>query len=298
VAHRTGLVLGGGGVTGIAWEIGILKGLRDGGVDLSDADTIIGTSAGSVVGALLAISDDLDDLYAEQTRPATAELGAEFGPWAQLTLLGLLMLPGTGRRKRARIGQAARRAHPGPADERLKVFETRLRREDGSLVEWPDRDLKITAVDADSGSFRVFDRTGDVDLLHAVAASCAVPLVWPAVEIGGRHYVDGGMRSAANADLATGCDVVLAVVPLWRALSRHHAVPEQLRRTGARRTAWINPDKASLSAIGRDVLDPSKRMGAAQAGAAQGRRMAAGVAEGWPTPIRQHSLREGDPLDR
>ena len=136
------------------------------------------------------------------------------------------------------------------------MFETRLRREDGSLVEWPERDLKITAVDADSGSFRVFDRTGDVDLVHAVAASCAVPLVWPAVEIGGRHYVDGGMRSAANADLATGCDVVLAVVPLWRALSRHHAVPEQLRRTGARRTAWINPDRESLTAIGRDVLDP------------------------------------------
>ena len=152
-------------------------------------------------------------------------------------------------------------------------------------MEWPERDLKITAVDADNGSFEVFDRHGDVDLLHAVAASCAVPLVWPAVEIGGRHYVDGGMRSAANADLATGCDVVLAVVPLWRSLSKHHAVPEQLRRTGARRTAWINPDKASLAAIGRDVLDPSKRMGAAQAGAAQGRRMAAEVAQGWPAAV-------------
>ncbi len=283
---RTGLVLGGGGVTGIAWEIGLLEGLRDGGVDLSDADTIIGTSAGSVVGALLGMGDDLDDLYEEQTRPATAELGAEFGPWAQLTLLGLLTLPGSGRTKRRRIGQAARKAHPGPADDRLKVFETRLRREDGSLVEWPERDLKITAVDADSGSFRVFDRNGDVDLLHAVAASCAVPLVWPAVEIDGRFYVDGGMRSAANADLATGCGVVLAVVPLWRSLSRHHAVPEQLRRTGARRTAWISPDKASLAAIGRDVLDPSKRMGAARAGREQGRRMAAEVADGWPATAR------------
>ena len=282
MSTRTGLVLGGGGVTGIAWEIGLLKGLRDGGVDVSGADTIVGTSAGSVVGALLGMGDDLDDLYDEQTQPAPVELGAEFGPRAQLTLLGLMMLPGSGRTKRSRIGRAARKAHPGPADDRLKVFETRLRREDGSLVEWPERDLKITAVDADSGSFRVFDRTGDVDLLHAVAASCAVPLVWPAVEIGGRHYVDGGMRSAANADLATGRDVVLAVVPLWRALSRHHAVPEQLRRTGARRTAWINPDKESLTAIGRDVLDPSKRMGAARAGAAQGRRMAAEVAEGWP----------------
>jgi NTE family protein len=142
--------------------------------------------------------------------------------------------------------------------------------------------LKITAVDADSGSFSVFDRTGDVDLLHAVAASCAVPLVWPPVEIGGRHYVDGGMRSPANADLAADCDVVLAVAPLPRALAKYHSLPEQLRRTGARRTAWIAPDQGSLKAIGRNVLDPSKRMGAAQAGAAQGQRMAAEVSEGWP----------------
>ena len=73
VSTRTGLVLGGGGVTGIAWEIGLLAGLRDGGADVSGADLVIGTSAGSVVGALLASGDDLDDLYAEQTEPAPDE---------------------------------------------------------------------------------------------------------------------------------------------------------------------------------------------------------------------------------
>jgi NTE family protein len=276
-------VLGGGGVTGIAWEIGLLKGLRDGGADVSGADALIGTSAGSAVGALVASDEDLDDLYAEQTGPADAEIGAAFGSREAFTLLGLMLLPGSGRTKRARIGRAARKAHPGPADDRLKVFEQRLRRVDGSLIDWPERDLRITAVDADSGSFTVFDRHGDVDLLHAVAASCAVPLVWPAVEIAGRRYIDGGMRSPANADLATGSDVVLCVAPLPKALSRYHALPEQLRRTGARRTAWIAPDKASLEAIGRNVLDPAMRMGAARAGAAQGRRMAAQVAEGWPT---------------
>ena len=282
----TGLVLGGGGVTGVAWELGVLKGLRDNGVDLTTAHTVIGTSAGSVVGAQITSVVDLDDLFAEQTKPAHNEIGADFGAGTMLKLVALMMIPASGRGRRARIGRAARRAHPGPATERLRVIGSRLRTPGGDPLAWPDLDLRITAVDAESGSFRVFDRTGDVDLLHAVAASCAVPLVWPAVEIGGRHYVDGGMRSSANADLATGCDVVLAVVPLWRALSRHHAVPEQLRRTGARRTAWINPDKESLTAIGRDVLDPSKRMGAAQAGAAQGRRMAAEVAEGWPVSAR------------
>jgi NTE family protein len=280
---RTGLVLGGGGLTGIAWEIGLLKGLRDGGVDVTGADSIIGTSAGSVVGAGLTGKEDLDDLYAEQTTPAPAEHGAEFGPRAMVTLLVLLGLPGSGRTRRARIGRAARKAHPGPATERLAIFESRLRRADGTLNDWPDRDLRITAVDAEDGSFHVFDRDGDVDLLHAMAASCAVPLVWPPVEINGRLYVDGGMRSPANADLATGCDVVLAVAPLPRAFSKYHSLPEQLRRTGARRTAWIAPDRASLQAIGRNVLDPSMRTGAAQAGAAQGRRMAAEVSEGGPT---------------
>ena len=242
MAMRTGLVLGGGGVTGIAWEIGVLKGLRDEGVDVTGADVVVGTSAGSVVGALVT-GEDLDELYAEQTSPPDEEIGAVFGLRTALTIGVLMVLPGDGRTRRARVGRAARKANPGPGTERLAVFESRLRRPDGSLVEWPDRDLRITAVDAEDGSFHVFDRDGDVDLLHAVAASCAVPLVWPAIEAAGRAYIDGGMRSPANADLATGCDVVLALVPLPQSITKRHSMPEQLRRTGARWSGWISPDK-------------------------------------------------------
>jgi NTE family protein len=275
-------VLGGGGVTGIAWEVGLLAGLREGGADVSDADLVIGTSAGSAVGAVVAIGEHLDDLYAEQTSPpGEADKGAVFGTREVVTLFGLMLLPGNGRTKRRRIGQAARKAHPGSADDQVEVFASRLRLPDGSLPDWPERDLKITAVETETGSFTVFDRDSGVDLVYAIAASCAVPLVWPAVEIAGRHYVDGGMRSAANADLATGCDVVLAIVPLWRSFGRYHSLPEQLRRTGARRTAWIAPDQASLAAIGRNLLDPAMRMGAARAGREQGLRMAAEVGEGW-----------------
>jgi NTE family protein len=288
VTTRTGLVLGGGGVTGIAWEVGLLAGLREAGADVSGADLVIGTSAGSAVGAVIASGEDLDDLYAEQTSPPdVADSGASFGNREAFTLFGLMLLPGSGRSKRRRIGRAARRARPGPADEQVAVFAERLRLSDGSLPAWPERDLRITAVEAETGSFTVFDRNGAADLVHAVAASCAVPLVWPPVEIAGRHYVDGGMRSAANADLATGCEVVLAVAPLPKSLSRYHSLPEQLRRTGARRTAWIAPDRASLEAIGRNLLDPAMRMGAARAGRAQGRRMAAEVADGWGVPGRR-----------
>jgi NTE family protein len=270
-------------VTGIAWEVGLLAGLRDGGADVSGADLVIGTSAGSAVGAVVASGEDLDDLYAEQTSPPAEDAAAGvFGSREALTLFGLMLLPGSGRTKRRRIGHAARRAHPGSAEQQVRVFANRLRLADGSLPHWPGRDLKITAVEAETGSFTVFDRHSGVDLVHAIAASCAVPLVWPPVEINGRHYVDGGMRSAVNADLATGCDVVLAVAPLTKALTRYHSLPEQLRRTRARRTAWIAPDRASLEAIGKNLLDPSMRMGAARAGRAQGRRMAAEVSEGWP----------------
>lgn len=278
---RSALVLGGGGVTGIAWEIGLLTGLRDLGVDLTTAGTVIGTSAGSVVGAQITSAHELDDVYAEQLRPADREIGADYG-WRQMLGLGvLLVLPGDGRRKRRRLGRAARRTHPEPATERLRVIQSRLRDPDDGPLPWPDRDLRITAIDADSGAFTVFDRTSGVDLATAVAASCAVPLVWPVVEIDGRHYLDGGMRSAANADLAEGCDPVVAVAPLTRSASRRHTLPAQLARTGASRTAWVSPDRAALRAIGRNVLDPAKRADAARAGRRQAALEAERIAAVW-----------------
>ncbi|MGI9156681.1 MAG: patatin-like phospholipase family protein [Marmoricola sp.] len=277
----TGLVLGGGGVTGIAWEIGLLKGLRDLGTDLTSADTVIGTSAGSVVGAQVTSRIDLDDLYAEQTSPADAEIGADFGAMTMLKLVALMLLPANPIQRRRRIGRAARAAHPEPATERLRVIGGRLRTPQGDTLSWPDHDLRITAVDADSGRLRVFDRTSGVDLLHAVAASCAVPLVWPAVEIEGRHHVDGGIRSPANADLVKGCKVVLVIAPLPRSVSRYHGLSKQLARTGATRTAVISPDADALKAIGKNVLDPAMRVGAAKAGYAQAQQIAAEVARGW-----------------
>ncbi|RLV51123.1 patatin-like phospholipase family protein [Nocardioides mangrovicus] len=279
----TALVLGGGGVTGIAWELGLLKGLRDAGIDVTAADTVIGTSAGSVVGAQVTSRLDLDDLYASQLRPASGEVKADLGPGMLARLAPLVLLPGSRQTKRRRIGQAAVAAQPGPATERLRVISQRLRTPKGDRLHWPeDRDLQITAVDAETGELRVFDRHGDVDLLHAVAASCAVPIVWPPVVIDGRPYVDGGARSATNADLARERDIVLVIAPLTRSFSRHHTIASQLGRTGARRTAVLSPDHESLTAIGKNVLDPAKRPDAAKAGLAQAAKVAAEVAAGWP----------------
>jgi NTE family protein len=213
--QRTALVLGGGGITGIAWEIGLLAGLADAGTDLSGADLVVGTSAGSVVGALVTGGAKLRELYERQLAPATGEKAARLNR-ATLAQFGWAMLRSRGRdvEFRRRIGAlalAAEKAGLTPSEqERLDVIGERL-----AGTQWPDRQLLTTAVDAETGEFRTFDRDSGVSLLQAVAASCAVPGVYPPVTIDGRRYVDGGMRSAANADLALGYDrlVVLAPIP-------------------------------------------------------------------------------------
>jgi NTE family protein len=157
-----------------------------------------------------------------------------------------------------------------PAEERVAIIDAAL-----SGAGWPDRDLRVPVVDADTGEFVVLDRHGDVDLVTAVAASCAVPLVWPPVCADGRRFVDGGVRSTANADVATGADSVVVLAPLPRSASRRHSVPAQLARTGARATAAVCPDREAYAAMGKDFLDPAQRAASAQAG----RRQAPSVAE-------------------
>ena len=274
---KTALVLGGGGVTGIAWELGLLAGLADRGVDLTGADLVIGTSAGSVVGAQVTSGTSLAELYDAQLQPAEGEIGASLGVSFLLRFVGLQLLPGGAQQRQRRVGRAALQARTQATEEqRVEVIGQRLR-----SSQWPDRDLRVTAVEAATGEFVVFDRHGEADLVHAVAASCAVPLVWPPVRIGGRAYVDGGVRSGSNADLADGADVVVVLAPMVRALRRDQSVSAQLARTGARGSVVISPDAAAVTAIGRNVLDPARRAGSARAGYAQAFAEVDRVREAW-----------------
>ncbi|GAB3033796.1 patatin [Nocardioides flavus (ex Wang et al. 2016)] len=213
------LVLGGGGITGIAWELGILAGLAEAGVDLSGADIVVGTSAGSVVGAQVTNGLSLDELYATQLEPPDAELGGRMSRVAALKLLPPYALPGSGRTKLARVGKVAHAAHEPGSVDREGVIRSRL-----TVHGWPERDLRVTAVDTASGEFTVFTPSSGVDLVSAVAASCAVPTVWPPVEIGGRHYMDGGMRSTANVDVARGAERVVVLAPLPRSISKKTSI--------------------------------------------------------------------------
>ena len=120
----TALVLGAGGVTGIAWELGILKGLADEGVDLSTADLVIGTSAGSVVGAQVTGGRSLEELYATQLEPADSEIGAELSRLTMLRLVPPMLIPGSQQTKLARVGKMALRAHPPGGSKRIEVIRS------------------------------------------------------------------------------------------------------------------------------------------------------------------------------
>jgi NTE family protein len=272
----TALVLGGGGVTGIAWELGILKGLADEGVDLSTADLVVGTSAGSVVGAQVASGHSLEELYDGQLKPPDSEIGAELSRLTMLRLLPPMLIPGSQQQKLARVGKMALRAHPPGGSDRVEVIRSRI-----GIEKWPDRDLRVTAVEAESGDFIVFDRDSGVDIVHAVAASCAVPLVWPAVTIDGLHYVDGGMRSTANVDVAHGADAVVVIAPLPQAFSKATSIRAQLADTGATRKAVVTPDAEALAEIGKNVLDPGKRADAARTGLRQAAEVVEKVRRAW-----------------
>jgi NTE family protein len=278
--QRTALVLGGGGITGIAWEIGLLAGLAETGTDLTGADLVIGTSAGSVVGAQVTSGAGLEAMYARQLEPPTGEPVARLNR-ATIAQFGWALLRSRGRdvEFRRRVGAlalAAEKAGLTPSEqERLDLIGVRL-----VTTQWPDRKLVVTAVDAETGEFRPFDRDSGVPLASAVAASCAVPGVYPPVTIDGRRYVDGGMRSAANADLAQGYDRLVVLAPIARGIGPIASVDAQVTSMVSR-VAVVSPDPASRKAIGRNVLDPAARQPSAQAGRAQAASVAARIAEVW-----------------
>jgi NTE family protein len=276
---RRALVLGAGGEAGIAWELGLLAGLAERGVDLTAADLVVGTSAGAGVAARINSGVGLAALYEAQLAPADGEIVAKFGP---RTIARFVWAVAPARRNpvraRVRLGRLAVRARTEPAAQRRAVVAARL-----GTHHWPAGNLLITAVDADTGEFATFDAGSGVDLVDAVGASCAVPGVWPPVTINGRRWMDGGMRSPANADLAAGYDRVVVVAPITRGLKPMPTVTDQVTELAqsCQAVAMLAPDAASVAAFGRNLLDPRTRAPSARAGYAQAAAVRADVAAVW-----------------
>jgi NTE family protein len=235
---------------------------------------VVGTSAGSAVGAQLASGLPLAELYQRQVDPALQN--PELTPTG-MSLDELLCTMATMAEEtpdpvelRRRIGTLALDTPTVDEAARRAVIEARLPKH-----EWPDWPLRIVAVDAYSGETAVFDRDSGTSLVDAVAASCAVPGVWPPVTIGSSRYVDGAIRTFTNVDLARDYRRVLVIAPMV-----DPRLPDQLAElTG--RAEVIEPDEASHAAFGTDVLNPAVRTPAAHAGRAQRRREAARVAALW-----------------
>lgn len=273
------LVLGGGGVAGVAWEIGVLDALERAGVTLRDADRIIGTSAGSAVGAQLCTEESLDQLCARQLVPVeqSAELVVDFDVEAIANVVITALGEGLDAQEmRVRMGAFALAADTVPEAVRRRVIEARL-----SSHAWAERELVITAVRADTGAFVTFDRHSGVSLVDAVAASCAVPGVWPPVTIGDARYIDGGVRSGVNLDLAAGADVVVVLAPSEMGFGGSvHDEAASLRAAGAE-VEVIVADEAALAAFGTNVLDPATRGPSLAEGRRQGSDAAARVRAVW-----------------
>jgi len=317
------LVLGGGGVTGIAWEAGVLHGLAETGFDIRNWDMVVGTSAGAVVGAKLLGEPDFEAWFATQLLDDTTaddeivvvlagRIGARCifaGRRRRLGWLPRVWLTATtaetfvrhaARRPSsavrsfgdgpgprlisgpnpllARAASLARVARTAPADRFIEVIAAAL----DPVADWPSG-LAVTAI-AQDGSTVVFDERSGVELPRAVAASAAVPLLFPPIVVGGRVYIDGGIGSQTNAAAAAGIEEILVVAPInGGALG---SVLTDLEAAGAR-VDIIRPGEAAGPVLGRnlELLDPARRALAARTGIEDGLRAGRELAPRWSQSV-------------
>jgi NTE family protein len=291
------LVLGGGGSAGNAWLIGVIAGLFDAKLDVTQADLIIGTSAGSTAAAQITSASPtqlLADILSAAPQQRTGPVGSDggrvpIGPVADhmRRTSEIIAAAADAADMRRRMGAAALEmdaTSDGSGQTRWRAtVAARLPSQC-----WPERTVLITAVDAHTGEPVAFDRHSGVDLVDAVAASCANGFGVPPYGIGDSRYIDGGYRrSSENADLAAGYARVLVLSPLG-GRTRHRlewgmdlaAQVDELRARGSN-VETILPDGNSLSAFGDNMMDLSTRPPAARAGYDQGRALAEQIAEFW-----------------
>jgi NTE family protein len=277
------VILGGGGVTGIAWQTGILQGLQDVGVELDKADAIIGTSAGSFAGAYLACGV-VGEYFDLQFTGEAAEIAASMSPESIEGFQKAIVEGGGDPEATGRgLGRMAIAAKTVPREVRARVVSARL-----PSTGWPAAPLKMTAIDAQTGELHLFDKDSGVALTTAAEASGAVPGLWPVVEALGRTWIDGGSYSAANAELGAFYDSVVVIAPVVAGFPGQRGTLDEVAdlRAAGIDVVLIHPDERASAAIGVNVFDPARSGPAAEAGRAQGQGVAPEVLEVWSLPER------------
>ncbi|PNZ67465.1 patatin-like phospholipase family protein [Staphylococcus croceilyticus] len=265
------LVLGGGGITGIAWESGVLAGLIDNGIKLNEADKIIGTSAGSFVGAVLANGYDMKDYYYElderRDENDRASMSSDiYRLWQNAFIVG--------RDDAEKVGQMMGDivyTRPSKVDlnERKQAIRQRL-----GDVEWKDN-LEITAINAKTGVTGTFNSQSGVTLEEAVTASGAVPGIWPHIRLNEIDWIDGGMVSPTNAMLAEGAKSIIILAPLADGLGMMPSAfddAEQLSKHS--HVLVISPDSDSQAEIGDNIYNPNNILNIGNVGYKQGQVLA------------------------
>jgi NTE family protein len=276
-----GLVMGGGGVVGIAWELGVLDALlQEQALTPSEAQTLVGTSAGSVVSTQLAGGRSIDDLVAEQLAPprgATGGGAAAPDMNAVMAIFGGMMTATEMTRELAlTTGKLALEAPTGSEESWIGWFEQAV-----GVDAWPDADLRIVAMSCTRGERRVWTKADGVDLHRAVASSCSVPGMFPPVTIDGDRYTDGGAWSPSNADVLAGegLDAVVFIGPIGGFLAGARPQVEvelELCASKGARTATLlpGPDFASLQ---MSLMDPAFRKQGLEVGRIDGKAAAADI---------------------
>jgi NTE family protein len=276
------LVLGGGGPVGIAWESGVIAGLAAHGVHLGEADRIIGTSAGSVVGAQLALGRELitSGVPAAEAAGVASILDESMaGRIASLmeVMMSALASASSPEEIRVVVGRFALEQDTMPEDAFVSWFA------ELAGASWPAT-FACTAVDAHTGEFVVWDAAAGVDLQRAVASSCSVPGIFPPITIGEQRYIDGGMRSPLNADVVPGADVVVAISVLPTSLPGAVMAGElEAVRASGSRLELIEGDAAflELAGAGMHLMDASRGPAAHDLGVALAGQVAERVAAVW-----------------
>jgi NTE family protein len=297
-AHNLALVLGGGGAAGNAWEIGIIAGLAEAGLDLTEtADLVIGTSSGATAAAQLrsgippaellasVLSPPAQPVRQNRERPPALPMATVFERMRAISAAATSAADL--QRAMGAFGLECDPILEPTAGQHRSVVAARLPRH-----EWPAKPIVVVAVNAHTGEVATFDRDSGVDLVDAVTAGTALPGSSPTIEINGTHYINGGVRSAENADLASDYANVVVLSPFggrsetlaegqFEGLRRPpewgmdlQSQVEALRKQG-RHVEVITPDLDSQAAMGTNQMDPATRIPSARAAFVQGKQEAA-----------------------